>query len=136
MNKMALIVDDSRLACKVMENMLDTMGINSSAVYCAEEALEFLQINQPDIIFLDHSMPGMDGLETIKLIKSNPLTAAVPVMMYTAKQGEVYVGQARALGAVGVLPKGMEKDYLYNALCKLGASCAASCSAFQTKPSD
>ncbi|MET1254422.1 response regulator [Aliikangiella maris] len=120
MKKNALIVDDSRLACKVMANMLETFGIQSFAVYSAEEALDYLQQNIPDIIFLDHTMPGMDGLETIKVIKSNPMTATVPVMMYTAKQGDVYVGQARALGAVDVLPKGLEKDYLYNALEQLG----------------
>ena len=116
----ALIVDDSRLACKVLANMLDPLNIRSVAVYSAEQALEYLQNHQPDIIFLDHTMPGMDGLETIKVIKSNPLTATVPVMMYTAKEGEVYVGQARALGAVDVLPKGLEKDYLLQALQKLG----------------
>jgi len=120
MKKIALIVDDSRLACKIMANMLDTMNIDSVSVYSAEEALEYLEHTLPDILFLDHSMPGMDGLETIKLIKSNPHTATVPVLMYTAKEGEVYVGQARALGAVDVLPKGMEKDYLVKALTKLG----------------
>jgi len=120
MNKNALIVDDSRLACKVMSNMLDSMDIDSVAVYSAEEALEYLKNNLPDIIFLDHTMPGMDGLEMIKLIKSNPNTATVPVLMYTAKQGDVYVSHARALGAVDVLPKGMEKNYLVKALAKLG----------------
>ncbi|MCP3672988.1 MAG: response regulator [Gammaproteobacteria bacterium] len=120
MKKNALIVDDSRLACKVMANMLETMGIKSVSVYSAEEALEHLKHSQPNIIFLDHTMPGMDGLETIKVIKSNPLTAMIPVMMYTAKEGEVYVGQARALGAVNVLPKGMHKEQLVNSLIELG----------------
>ncbi len=120
MSKTALIVDDSRLACKVLSNMLDSLRIKSIAVYSAEEALEHLRYNQPDIIFLDHSMPGMDGLETIKIIKDSPLTATVPVLMYTAKEGDVYVGQARALGAVDVLPKGLEKDHLVNSLEKLG----------------
>lgn len=99
--------------------MLDSMSIDSVSVFSAEEALDYLKHTLPDIIFLDHSMPGITGLETIKLIKSNPHTATVPVMMYTAKEGEVYVGQARALGAVDVLPKGMEKDYLVKALAKL-----------------
>ena len=120
MSKHALIVDDSRLACKVMSNLLDGYKISSDSVYSAEEALEYLQHNQPDMIFLDHSMPGMDGLETIKVIKSNPKTAMVPVMMYTAKEGGVYVGQARALGAVDVLPKGLEKEHLNEALLKMG----------------
>ncbi len=100
--------------------MLDSMDIDSVAVFSAEDALEYLKSNLPDIIFLDHTMPGMDGLEMIKLIKSNPDTATVPVLMYTAKQGDVYVSHARALGAVDVLPKGMEKNYLAKALAKLG----------------
>lgn len=120
MIKSALIVDDSRLACRVMANMLEPLNIRSVSVYSAEEAIDYLQQNKPDIIFLDHTMPGMDGLETIKVIKNNPNTATIPVMMYTAKHGEVYVSQARALGAVDVLPKGLEKELLANALQKLG----------------
>jgi CheY-like chemotaxis protein len=54
---------------------------------------------------MDHLMPGMDGLQAVKAIKSNPQTATIPIMMYTSQEGELYVGQARALGAMGVLPK-------------------------------
>ncbi len=48
--------------------MLESMDIDSVAVFSAEDALEYLKSNLPDIIFLDHTMPGMDGLEMIKLI--------------------------------------------------------------------
>ena len=51
------------------------------------------------------SCPGMDGLQAVKAIKGNPQTAMIPIMMYTSQEGELYVGQARALGAMGVLPK-------------------------------
>jgi hypothetical protein len=44
----------------------------------------------------------------------------IPVMMYTAKEGEVYVGQARALGAFGVLPKQVQPGVLFDMLLKLG----------------
>ncbi len=116
----ALIVDDSRVACKVLSNLLEQVSITSDSVYSAEDAFTFLKHQKPDIIFMDHSMPSMDGLEAIKVFKSNPLTATIPVMMYTAKEGELYVSQARALGAVDVLPKGMEKRRLHEALIKLG----------------
>ena len=57
---------------------------------------------------MDHLMPGMDGFEAVTAIKRNPKTATIPIMMYTSQKGDVYVGQARALGAVGVLPKEVE----------------------------
>jgi len=50
-------------------------------------------------------MPGMDGFQAVQAIKNNPRTAMIPILMYTSQEGELYLGQARALGAVGVLPK-------------------------------
>ena len=64
-------------------------------------------------------MPGMDGLEAVSTIKANPATASIPIMMYTAQKGEVYVGQARALGAAGVLPKQIEPVEVSKVLEKL-----------------
>ena len=108
MSKTALIVDDSRTARIVLQKMLETHELEVVAAESAEEALEFLGESRPDIIFMDHEMPGMDGLQAVSAIKNNPATATIPIMMYTAQQGDVYVGQARALGAVGVLPKQLE----------------------------
>ena len=86
----------------------------------AEDALELLKRQPVDVIFMDHTMPGMDGLEAVSAIKKNPRTAMIPVMMYTAKEGEVYVGQARALGAIGVLPKQVRPAELFEVLLNLG----------------
>jgi hypothetical protein len=62
-------------------------------------------------------MPGMDGLQAVKTIKDDPTTAMIPIMMYTSKGGgEVYVGQARALGAVGVLSKNVKPVELLKVL--------------------
>src|SRR5262249_37679943 len=71
----------------------------------AQAAIEYLAGHRPDVIFMDHLMPGMDGFQAVQAIKNNPLTATIPIMMYTSQEGELYLGQARALGAVGVLPK-------------------------------
>ncbi len=103
--KRALIVDDSRLARHVLGRLLTQYGVAADTAESAEEALEYLKGCRPDVIFLDHQMSGMDGLEALEEIKKNPATATIPVMMYTSKEGEVYLGQARALGAMGVLPK-------------------------------
>ncbi len=121
LSKHALIVDDSKTACRILAQLLQHYGIESSSVHSAEEALEYLRHNRPDMIFLDHGMPGMDGLEAMRVIKGNPETGRIPVMMYTGKEGDVYVGQARALGAAGVLPKTQLQERLADALAKLEA---------------
>lgn len=105
MSKRALIVDDSRSARVILSRMLEGYGLEVDASESAEQALEFLRQARPDVIFMDHLMPGMDGFQAIQAIKGNPDTATIPVVMYTSQEGELYVSQARALGAVGVLPK-------------------------------
>lgn len=88
--------------------MLETHDLEVDTAVSAEDALVYLNDHRPDVIFMDHLMPGMDGFEAVSAIKNNPDTATIPIMMYTSQEGEVYVGQARALGAVGVLPKQVE----------------------------
>ncbi|MDH5175601.1 MAG: response regulator [Gammaproteobacteria bacterium] len=103
--KRALIVDDSRSARVILTRMLEQHDMTVDTAESAEQALEYLQRNRPDVIFMDHLMPGMDGFQAVQAIKADPLTATIPLMMYTSQEGELYVSQARALGAVGVLPK-------------------------------
>src|SRR6202041_1492643 len=103
--KPSLVVDDSKSARVILSRMLEKYDIEVDMADAAERAIEYLQTNRPDAIFMDHQMPGMDGLQALKTIKSNPQTAMIPIMMYTSQEGELYVGQARALGAMGVLPK-------------------------------
>ncbi|MCO6413995.1 MAG: response regulator [Thiogranum sp.] len=118
--KRALIVDDSRSARLVLRRMLEKQELAVDAVESAQLALEFLKTQRPDVIFLDHMMPGMDGFQAIRAIKNNPATATIPVLMYTSKGGDLYLGQARALGAVGVLPKTVAPAELYDSLLRLG----------------
>jgi CheY-like chemotaxis protein len=103
--KRALIVDDSKSARVVLARMLEKYDLKVDTTESAEDAIEYLKANRPDVIFMDHLMPGMDGFQAVQAIKSNPATATIPIMMYTSQEGELYVGQARALGAVGVMPK-------------------------------
>jgi CheY-like chemotaxis protein len=117
--KRALIVDDSRSARVILSRMLEGYGLEIDSAESAEQALEFLKTAKPDVIFMDHLMPGMDGFQAIQAIKSNPLTSMIPVMMYTSQEGELYVSQARALGAVGVLPKTVKQTELSRILYQL-----------------
>lgn len=119
-SKRVLIVDDSRSARHVLKRQLKKHDIQVDEVESAEDGLQYLLYNKPHAIFMDHMMPGMDGLQAVRIIKGNPATGLIPIIMYTSKDGgEVYVGQARALGAVGVIPKGIESAELEDLLTTL-----------------
>lgn len=117
--KRALIVDDSRSARVILSRMLEAYGLEVDAAESAEQALEYLRQARPDVIFMDHLMPGMDGFQAVQAIKGNPDTAMIPVMMYTSQEGDLYVSQARALGAFGVLPKTVKQGEVSRVLYQL-----------------
>jgi len=117
--KRALVVDDSKSARVVLSRLLEKYGIEVDSADSAESALDYLREHHPDVIFMDHLMPGMDGLQAVREIKANPSLAAIPIMMYTSQEGEIYGGQARASGAVGVLPKSIRPIDVTKALYQL-----------------
>src|SRR3954470_14429378 len=104
-SKRALVVDDSKSARAFLSRILERHEIEVDAAESAEAAIDYLTRNRPDVIFMDHMMPGMDGFQAVQSIKNNPRTSAIPILMYTSQEGDLYLGQARALGADGVLPK-------------------------------
>jgi len=119
LGKRALVVDDSRSARVILRKMLEQYDLEVDTAESAEEAIDYLRHRRPDAIFMDHNMPGMDGLQAVKIIKDDPKTATIPIMMYTSREGEVYVGQARALGALGILPKQVEPAELFKILRRI-----------------
>jgi CheY-like chemotaxis protein len=119
MSARALVVDDSRLARAFLTRELERHEVAVDGVESAEQAIDYLTRQRPDVIFMDHLMPGMDGFQAVQAIKNNPRTATIPIMMYTSQEGELYLSQARALGAIGVLPKQIKHADVSKALEQL-----------------
>ncbi len=109
----ALVVDDSSTSRMLLTKILKKMDIHCEQAVSGEDALSQLSWYRPDFIFLDHLMPGIDGFETLKLIKENPATKAIPVIMYTSQHAHKYYEEAHALGAAGVISKQIDRDKLY-----------------------
>jgi CheY-like chemotaxis protein len=106
MPRTALIVDDSRTALAALGRLLKAQGISVDTAESGPEALDYLRTNAaPGVVFLDHMMPGMDGFQTLAALKADADTAAIPVVMYTSREGVAYMDQALAQGALGVLHK-------------------------------
>ncbi|MGZ3235984.1 MAG: response regulator, partial [Burkholderiaceae bacterium] len=122
-----LIVDDSKTAQHLLKRMLQKYHLKIDVVSSAEEALAYLSYNHPAVIFLDHQMTGMTGMEALKTIKASPHTALIPVVMYTSQQDDLFVSQAIALGAQDILAKGaMQPSNLERVLQVLNISTDAS----------
>ena len=100
-----LVVDDSKSARLMLRKILQNLGMTVDTADSAEEALAYLRDRKPDVIFMDHTMPGMDGLTALRRIRSEPATASIPAAMYTSKDEPAYRNEAHAAGAVDVLSK-------------------------------
>ena len=79
-----LVVDDILANVKLLEAKLTAEYFDVLTAMSGTEALEIVQRSLPDIVLLDVMMPGMDGFETCRRIKSNPATRHIPVVMITA----------------------------------------------------
>ncbi len=81
-----LSVDDNRINLKVFKGLLKDTKMRIDLATSGEQCLTFLQKKKYDIIFLDHMMPGMDGVETLKRIQTleNNLSKNAPVIALTA----------------------------------------------------
>ena len=74
-NARTLVVDDNKMNLKVAGKLLSLFGIKADMVSSGKEALEVLSEKQYDILFLDHMMPEMDGIEVLHEIKARSLVS-------------------------------------------------------------
>ena len=101
-----LLVDDDSLMVRMYQKKLVNDGYEVVTASDGAKALDILKTTTPDLILLDIMMPGMNGLEVLKNIKTNPSMAKIPVIMLTNVGGaEDDVDSALELGAVAYLTK-------------------------------
>ena len=79
-----LVVDDNKINIKVFKSLLKHTMLNISEAESGQECLEFLRKEQVNMVFLDHMMPGMDGIETFRAIKKECIAENTPIIMLTA----------------------------------------------------
>ncbi len=119
--KSALLVDDSKVARFALSKLLEKINLKVDMVSSGEEALEFLkEHSNPDVIFMDHLMPGMNGVDATKQLKMNPDTSEIPVIMCTSKKSEEFDDDALNFGIYDVLTKPAEPQRVTDLINKLG----------------
>lgn len=101
----ALVVDDSQIARYMLSGQLADLGFKVDVSDSAENALARLERGLPDVVFMDHLLPGIDGLEAVRRLRGKTRTASLPIIMYTSQDGEGYVDRARDAGANDIYTK-------------------------------
>ncbi|MEM9088038.1 MAG: response regulator [Cyanobacteria bacterium P01_F01_bin.53] len=100
-----LIVDDNITNLKVLSTSLSEFGLDVLVAQSGESALQKIRYAQPDLILLDVMMPGIDGFETCRQLKTDPLYQSVPVIFMTALADVDNKVKGLSLGAVDYISK-------------------------------
>ena len=104
MNRM-LIIEDNDLNFELAADLLEAKGFSVSRACTAEDGLRLARVNAPDLVLMDFSLPGMDGLHATRVLKSDPMTCHLPVIALTAHAMKGDEEIARNAGCDGYLPK-------------------------------
>jgi len=95
--KTILIVDDETHIGTLLQMNLKTHGYRSLFAATGEEAVALARSEKPDLVLLDVMLPGMDGIQVCRILKDDPQTRRIPVLMLSAKSA----GQDRISGLEG-----------------------------------
>lgn len=101
-----LHVEDQPAVAALVQLELERAGIDVLNVPTAEECLVVTREVKFDLILLDESLPGMDGLELCRRLKADPARCHIPVLFFSGNSDPDYMAEARLRGAAGYLLKG------------------------------
>jgi len=100
-----LIIDDEIHIRRLISQMLELAGYQVLEAASGPEALRLIEETRPDVITCDIFMPGMSGFDVLEALKSEPVTAEIPVIMLTALGQEKDTNRAMELGAADYVTK-------------------------------
>src|SRR5262249_2745735 len=107
-----LVVDDCLEAARPLAMLLRLFKHQVDCAASGDEALAHMEEQLPDVVVLDVMMPGMDGLEVLRRIRSDPRTRVVSVVMFSAVSDPAYQEAALKKGADDYIIKGIEFEQL------------------------
>jgi len=105
-----LVVDDERDICDFVKTFFQDRGFEVLTALNGEEALTVARREKPEIVLLDIKMQGMDGIATLKHLKS--IDKNIKVIMVTALEDRDKMEEARRLGACEYITKPLVLDHL------------------------
>jgi len=113
-----LLVDDTELFLELEKSYLERSSFTISTARSGPEALLAIHSDRPTLVILDLLMPGMDGDEVCRKIKSDPLTNTIPVIMVSSSQTPEFKERCYTAGCDAFVPKPLKRDELLDAIEK------------------
>lgn len=111
-----IAVDDSKPFLMYLSILLNRMSLEVLPVDNAVEALEIARVTRPHLITMEMTMPGMDGLEALRVIRADKELAELPVIMISGYQDKNSQWEALSLGCIDVLDKPVDLRRLHKAV--------------------
>lgn len=112
-----LVADDDRRMVKTISDILRVKGYEVDTAYSGEEAIEKVKDGSPDCVLMDIKMPGIDGVETLKMIKD--VSPGTPVVLMSAYATDEQTEEAKLNGAATVLTKPIDFQQILSFLSLL-----------------
>jgi len=103
--KLVLLVEDEASLQEAAKLKLTQLGVPVILARSGEEALGVLKTTLPALIWLDLLLPGMNGLELLRTVKSDPRLKDIPVVVVSVSGGEQKIKEAMALNAADYIVK-------------------------------
>lgn len=116
---LVMVADDDALLRSLVAFKLRARGFRVAMAGDGDEALRFIGEERPDLVVLDTMMPGADGFEVLRQIKDDAATAAIPVVMLTARKQESDIVGALQLGASDYIVKPFIPEELATRVARL-----------------
>jgi len=117
--KRIIYVEDDALMGDMVKDLLTQAGYLIGVIEHGTLAYETIAFKKPDLVILDRSLPGMQGLEILRRLRTAPETYLIPVLMLTAKGGEEMVDEGLGAGANGYLVKPFNPDTLIERVAEI-----------------
>ena len=112
-----LVVDDQAEYCRPLVRLFQLAGHDARSVQAGEEAITYLRaVNEVNVVLLDIMMPGMDGYETMQVIRADPAFRRLPIIALTAKAMKGDREKCLEAGASDYLAKPVNTEQLLSAL--------------------
>jgi CheY-like chemotaxis protein len=117
-----LVVEDHAFQLAVAVSVLISAGLRATGAADAHTALAMLEASIPAVILLDVDMPGMGGMELLRVLKSAPRFANIPVIMLTVSREREMVLEALRDGAADFIVKPFDRDTLLQKIRRVAGS--------------